>query len=317
MEQFQFTSCVSGYHIYKVMWNPSVGEDFNCAREEDNPEDPYAVGVMYNDGVVGHVPRVISAACSLFLRRLGTITYTITGSRRYSSDLPQGGLKLPCKYTFSGDDVVLRKVAKLLTAQKSKPATMPATDSEPPPEKKVKIEVVNVDDGIENSPAMCTWLYNFGIQLFDSDRSILQSERLSDNHMDFAQEILKQQFPSILGLHSTLLVSAGCCSRYAMTKTSLFLQIVYSKTCKHWIAVTARGEDSSVVVYDSLFASIEDETRKLCEKMVWPKKSGDWIVCTTRRGYRLWCIRYSFLCGYCSQQRTIFFCCAKTKTASY
>ena len=202
-----------------------MGEDFNCAREEDNPEDPYAVGVMYNDGVVGHVPRVISAACSLFLRRLGTITCTITGSRRYSSELP-------CKYTFSGDDVVLRKVAKLLTAQKSEPAT---TDSEPPPEKKVKIEVVNVDDGIENSPAMCTWLYNFGIQLFDSDRSILQSECLSDNHMDFAQEILKQQFPSILGLHSTLLVSAGCCSRYAMTKTSLFLQIVYSKTRKHWI----------------------------------------------------------------------------------
>ena len=82
---------------------------------------------------------------------------------------------------------------------------------------------------LKNSPAMCTWLYNFGIQLFDSDKSILQSERLSDNHMYFAQEILKQQFPSILGLHSTLLVSAGCCSRYAMTKTSLFLQIVYSK----------------------------------------------------------------------------------------
>ena len=132
--------------------------------------------------------------------------------------------------------------------------------------KKIKIEMV-VDDIIEDSTA--SWLYNFGIQLLGSDRS---TERLSDNHIDYAQEILKQQFPSIFGLQSTLLVSAGCCSRYTMTKRSLFLQIVYSKRRKHWIAVTARGEDSSVVVYDSVFSNIEDDTRKLCERWFGPRK---------------------------------------------
>ena len=49
----------------------------------------------------------------------------------------------------------------------------------------------------------------FGIQLFDSDRLILQSEQLSVNHIDFAQEILKRQFPSICGLQSTLLLSTS------------------------------------------------------------------------------------------------------------
>ena len=89
--EFQLTSCVRGYHVYKDVWNPSIGEEFHCKREEGNSEDPYAVAV-YNGGVVGHVPRLISAACSLFLRRLGTITCRIIGSQRYSADLSQGGL---------------------------------------------------------------------------------------------------------------------------------------------------------------------------------------------------------------------------------
>ena len=45
--------------------------------------------------VVGHVPRKISAVCSLFLSA-GTITSIVTDSCQYSNDLPQGRLKVPC-----------------------------------------------------------------------------------------------------------------------------------------------------------------------------------------------------------------------------
>ena len=51
MEQFSLSSCVRGYHIYKAIWNPSIGDNFNCEREEGNSEDPYAVAVMYNDAM--------------------------------------------------------------------------------------------------------------------------------------------------------------------------------------------------------------------------------------------------------------------------
>lgn len=256
--------------MYRAVWNPSIGDNFSCEREEGNSEDPYAVAVMYNAGVVGHVPRVISAACSLFLGRSGTITCTIIGSRRYSSDLPQGGLELPCQYNFSGNEVLMKKLKKLITPQthaKSESVT------KPPPEKRIKIEdpVAILDDGTtETSPS---WLSQFGIQLLDGDRSILQSGQLSDNHIDFAQELLKQQFPSILGLQSTLLVSAGfCSSRVTLKKQSLFVQIVYSKSRKHWITVIARGQESSIIVYDSLFSTIEDDTKKLCEKWFGTRK---------------------------------------------
>ena len=36
-----------------------------------------------------------------FLRRGGSITSQVNGHRRYSSDLPQGGLEIPCVLTFS------------------------------------------------------------------------------------------------------------------------------------------------------------------------------------------------------------------------
>ena len=66
-----------------------------------------------SDMVVGHVPRKISA-CSRFLEQGGTIRCIITGSRRSSTDLRQGGLDVPCKYTFIGENPHLSNVARLV-----------------------------------------------------------------------------------------------------------------------------------------------------------------------------------------------------------
>ena len=59
-----------------------MGEELACQCEEGNPNDVYAFAVKTDaDIVVGHLPRKISAACSLFLRRSGTIVCQVTGSR--------------------------------------------------------------------------------------------------------------------------------------------------------------------------------------------------------------------------------------------
>ena len=57
------------------------------------------VAVLRHGSVVGHIPRRISAACSLFIERNGRIHCRITGPRQYSADLPQGGLEIPCVLT--------------------------------------------------------------------------------------------------------------------------------------------------------------------------------------------------------------------------
>jgi len=95
---YETNSCVRGYHVYQDIWTPVIGEQLVCEREEDNPTDRYAVVVLDISAVVGHVPRNISTLCNVFLRRGGSISCIITGRRRFSRDLPQGGIEIPCKY---------------------------------------------------------------------------------------------------------------------------------------------------------------------------------------------------------------------------
>ena len=93
---------VCGYHVYRDIWVAAVGEELSCGRKTDNHWDPFAVAVARSGITVGHVPRKISSIWSMFLRRSGVIGCRVTGARRYSEDLPQGGLELPCVLTFRG-----------------------------------------------------------------------------------------------------------------------------------------------------------------------------------------------------------------------
>lgn len=99
---------------------PAIGKNLPCEREPGNLVDPYAVAVIQRSGssssstVVGHVPRKISAACSLFLCKNGDITCTITGHRCRSTDLPQGGLDVPCNLHFYGKIENIAKIKRLL-----------------------------------------------------------------------------------------------------------------------------------------------------------------------------------------------------------
>lgn len=113
----EYESCIRGYHFYQSIWAPVIGEITDeCARETDNRHDPYAVKVMKAAVAVGHLPRKISSVCSLFIRRGGTISCRVTGNRRYSRDLAQGGLDIPCVLIIEGDECLVNKVCYLLRA---------------------------------------------------------------------------------------------------------------------------------------------------------------------------------------------------------
>ena len=64
--EYVYDSCVRGHYFITDFWSPIIGEELSCEREENNPCDPYAVSVKKRDLVVGHVPRKISGAYSLF-----------------------------------------------------------------------------------------------------------------------------------------------------------------------------------------------------------------------------------------------------------
>lgn len=112
------SSCVRGYHVYQEVWTPVIGEELVCRREMGNVQDRYAVGIYEQnlngpETLVGHLPRKISLLCSLFLRHGGTITCQISNGRRHSSDLPQGGLEVPCQLIFRGEESNLKKIKRL------------------------------------------------------------------------------------------------------------------------------------------------------------------------------------------------------------
>ena len=106
--------CVQGYHVYKEIWTAVIGETLSCTREPDNANDRYAVAVLKDGMIIGHLPRKISKVCSLFLRRGGSITCSVTGRKRYSTDLTQGGLEIPCLLLFKAGVKEIGKLNKLL-----------------------------------------------------------------------------------------------------------------------------------------------------------------------------------------------------------
>ena len=108
----EMKSVVRGFHVYHTVWTPVLGE---CRREFGNVVDRYAVGVHKSDGsLVGHLPRNISTLCGLFLRRGGSINCEVTGRRRYSRDLPQGGLEIPSILILQGEKKHVEKLMKLI-----------------------------------------------------------------------------------------------------------------------------------------------------------------------------------------------------------
>ena len=92
--------------MYKEIWEASCGQIFPCLREVGNAFDPFAVSVVRDSDIIGHVPRKISATW----RNRDTVKCSVTGTRQFSRDLAQGGLEIPCQLTFEGEKKYIEKV---------------------------------------------------------------------------------------------------------------------------------------------------------------------------------------------------------------
>ena len=118
MAEYELEATVRGY---QRIWPPLFGEELECRRETGNSHDPYARAVIRNSTTVGHAPRRISSLCSSFIGSGGRISCRETKARRrYSSDLPQGGLEVPCVLQFVGTQAEIEKIVKLALAVPSK-----------------------------------------------------------------------------------------------------------------------------------------------------------------------------------------------------
>ena len=253
----------------------NCGESPPCEREAGNVHDPYAVSVEKGDAIVGHLPRQISAMCSLFICLNGSIFCEVTGQRRFSRDLPQGGLEIPCRLTFTGEKPLVDKICNLIS---SAPAIVSHSreisgtisfenlqhqlQSVPAPAVVQNLRDIsgtisseNYEHQLQSDESPWIRLDSLILTLLDK-RSIIENAWLNENHINFALFLLKRQFPEIEGLNLTLLQSRP------QKKVHTGLQIVHSKG-NHWITVSTLGEKNEIIVFDSLYCKIDPETTKV------------------------------------------------------
>ena len=169
----------------------------------------------------------------------------MSGNRRrhFSPDLPQGGLEIPCMLTFMGDPKEVAKVRKPLTLNKAtvvvhkNPVDLDSEKIQQPREK-VKVECIDmeeliVSDGHDQKP----WKRFEHIHLTANDKGIItKGLKLTDNHMNFAQTMLRQQFRHVTSLQLTYLLHTA----WARQSDVNALQIIHSRG-DHWLVMTTIG----------------------------------------------------------------------------
>ena len=279
----EIESCIRGHHVYKDVWTPVVDEELNCRREEGNISDPYAVATVKSGNIVGHVPRRISVACNLFIQKRGNILCKVTGPRRHSGDLPQGGLEVPCKLTFLGDSKLVTKISTLLRPAKAdckKPTEIKCkaenilTAAAENPRKKLKTDdsepvsssVICVDDNTLHTVSPKVWIAFERKVLSEVDKNIVTlGEKLNDKHINFAQALIKKKFGSLSGLHSTLTVSQ--LQTPMLSENVQVLQNLHIGG-DHWVvASNINCSNGEVNLYDSLYSVASAPTQMLLRKV--------------------------------------------------
>ena len=91
------------------------------------------------------------------------------------------------------------------------------------------------------------------------EEAIIMGQELSDVDINFAQHLLKVQYPELNGLKSTLLQD----KKATPTENSVSnnIQIIYCQGRHHWITVTTVNcKAREVKVFDSLFCYCDSET---------------------------------------------------------
>ena len=81
--QYSFPCGLRGYHVYKEIWNPIVGEKLACIFERNNPHDRYAIAATklfpgrLANVTVGHLPWEISRFTRFLLMRGADVYVTV------------------------------------------------------------------------------------------------------------------------------------------------------------------------------------------------------------------------------------------------
>ena len=105
--EFLAACSIRGCHIYNwTQWTAEIGSVLK-SEPEKRPgalvEDKYAITIISNNQTVGHVPKFLLKLTFFFLKHGAALTVKVTEERRYSFDLPQGGIEIPAEFIYKSE----------------------------------------------------------------------------------------------------------------------------------------------------------------------------------------------------------------------
>lgn len=103
--QYSFPCGLRGFHVYKEIWKPKVGDVLSCIHERNNQHDRYAIAAtkllpgQLSNVTLGHLPREISRFTRFLISRGADVFVTVKDAHFRRSPLIQGGLEIPVEAT--------------------------------------------------------------------------------------------------------------------------------------------------------------------------------------------------------------------------
>ena len=217
----------------------------------------------------------------------------INGMHRYSANLLQGGLEIPCVLTFLANNFKEGNKSKQLLEATLLLAPVELNMVSETDEGQLDAEGMaelgsdvdtEVDIKIKSEPTEeCILdLTNLGhveadaplpsnrARLGDIEK-IIMGEELTDIEINLAQQLLKCQFPEVNGLQSTLLQD----KQTMLTERSVNdkIQIIHCKRQHHWVvATTMNCNINEVKGFDSLYTFCDKETEAINNLFQWDSK---------------------------------------------
>lgn len=111
---------------------------------------------------------------------------------------------------------------------------------------------------------------------------------LNDLHINISQAILKNQFPEVDGLISTLLQA----KKTIKLQIRCGLQIVHCRG-NHWIlASNMNCKEGTLQVFDSLYASVDEGTFSILKGLFLVHETKNDAFSEAKKCFRLWVIFY-------------------------
>ena len=122
--------------------------------------------------------------------------------------------------------------------------------------------VITIDEGNYDPVTNDQWVRYGAVTLKKKERQeIMSGKALTDLHVNAYQQLLKNKFPNVGGLQSTLLQL----SHPLAMQLDLTLQIIYIRA-SHWATLKVSG--SHIYIYDSSYTSLSEDTQMIIAKLL-------------------------------------------------